>query len=71
MQNGYHVQRSGDVLINYTSGTIIHPNPTIEVGNVKGTVHGSGYSYDTHVPLIWMGKGITYIILQRFMSTTK
>ena len=59
MQNGYHVQRSGDVLINYTSGTIIHPNPTIEVGNVKGTVHGSGYSYDTHVPLIWMGKGIT------------
>ena len=25
---------------------------------VNGTVHGSGYSYDTHVPLIWIGKGI-------------
>jgi len=60
MQNGYHVKRSGDVLISYTSGTIIHPNSNIGVENVKGTVHGSGYSYDTHIPLIWMGKGISY-----------
>lgn len=59
IQNGYHVQRSGDILITYTSGTIIHPNPNIDVVDVKGTVHGSGYSYDTQVPMIWMGKGIT------------
>lgn len=58
IQNGYHVQRSGDILITYTSGTIIHPNPNIDVGDVKGTVHGSGYSYDTQVPMIWIGKGI-------------
>lgn len=58
IQNGYHVKRSGDVIISYSSGTIIHPNPNIDVEMVNGTVHGSGYSYDTHVPLIWMGKGI-------------
>ena len=23
-----------------------------------GTTHGSGYSYDTHVPVIFYGKGI-------------
>ncbi len=58
MQNGYNIQRSGDVLVSYTSGTIIHPNGHIEVAAVKGTVHGSGYTYDTHVPLLWMGAGI-------------
>lgn len=58
IQNGYHVKRSGDVIISYSSGTIIHPNPNIDVEMVNGTVHGSGYSYDTHVPLIWIGKGI-------------
>jgi predicted AlkP superfamily pyrophosphatase or phosphodiesterase len=58
IQNGYYVKRSGDVIISYSSGTIIHPNPNIDVELVNGTVHGSGYSYDTHVPLIWIGKGI-------------
>ncbi len=58
IQNGYHVQRSGDILISYTPGTIIHPNSNIDVADVKGTVHGSGYSYDTQVPMIWIGKGI-------------
>jgi arylsulfatase A-like enzyme len=58
IQNGYYVQRSGDVLVSYTAGTIIHPNGNIEVEAVNGTVHGSGYTYDTHVPLLWMGAGI-------------
>ena len=58
IQNGYHVKRSGDVLVSYTSGTILHPNPNIEVEKVNGTVHGSGYTYDTHVPLLWFGSGI-------------
>jgi predicted AlkP superfamily pyrophosphatase or phosphodiesterase len=59
MQNGYHIKRSGDLLVSYTSGTIIHPNPNIAVEKVNGTVHGSGYSYDTQVPMVWMGKGIS------------
>lgn len=58
IQNGYNVKRSGDVLITFNPGTIIHPDPNINIENVKGTVHGTGYSYDTHIPLIWMGKGI-------------
>ena len=24
-----------------------------------GTTHGTPYNYDTHVPLIWFGKGIS------------
>lgn len=58
IQNGYYAKRSGDILISYTPGTIIHPNPNIAVENVKGTVHGSGYTYDTQVPMLWMGAGI-------------
>ncbi|WP_027076766.1 alkaline phosphatase PafA [Maribacter antarcticus] len=58
IQNGYYAKRSGDVLVTYTSGTIIHPNTTIAVEKVNGTVHGSGYSYDTQVPMVWMGAGI-------------
>ena len=34
----------------------MEPN-TIIYGD-KGTTHGSGYDYDTHVPLIFYGKGI-------------
>ena len=58
MQNGYYPKRSGDILLAYDSGTIINPNSRMPVEKVKGTVHGSGYSYDTHVPLLWMGAGI-------------
>jgi len=58
MQNGYYPKRSGDVLLSYNSGTVINPNSQMAVERVKGTVHGSGYSYDTHVPLLWMGMGI-------------
>ncbi len=58
MQNGYYPKRSGDVLLSYNSGTILNPNSRMAVERVKGTVHGSGYSYDTHVPLLWMGLGI-------------
>jgi len=58
IQNGYYPKRSGDVLLSYNSGTIINPNSQMAVERVKGTVHGSGYSYDTHVPLLWMGLGI-------------
>jgi predicted AlkP superfamily pyrophosphatase or phosphodiesterase len=58
VQNGYYPERSGDVLVTYKPGTVIHPDSGVAVEKVKGTVHGSGYSYDTHVPLVWMGLGI-------------
>lgn len=50
LQNGYNQKYSGDVLLIPNPSTIVYPK--------KGTTHGSGYSYDTHVPIIFYGKGI-------------
>ncbi len=50
MQNGYNANRSGDVLINYQPAWIEFTR--------TGTTHGSPYSYDTHVPLIFYGNEI-------------
>jgi predicted AlkP superfamily pyrophosphatase or phosphodiesterase len=50
LQNGYNQKLSGDVLM--------IPNPATLIRGRKGTSHGSGYSYDTHVPVIFYGKGI-------------
>lgn len=60
IQNGYYPERSGDILVTYKSGVVIQPDSGAAVENVKGAVHGSGYSYDTHVPLVWMGLGIPH-----------
>jgi len=51
LQKGYNQKYSGDVLL------IPHPS-TISSISKKGTTHGSGYSYDTHVPIIFYGNGI-------------
>ncbi len=50
LQNGYHQKRSGDVLMSFNAAVISYSR--------KGTTHGSGYLYDTHVPLLFFGKGI-------------
>jgi predicted AlkP superfamily pyrophosphatase or phosphodiesterase len=50
LNSGYHRKRSGDVLMVYEPGWVAHDK--------KGTTHGSGYNYDTHVPLLWYGWGI-------------
>tara|TARA_A100000164_G_scaffold70204_1_gene58646 strand:- start:1592 stop:3217 length:1626 start_codon:yes stop_codon:yes gene_type:complete len=50
IQNGFHEKRSGDIAL------ILEPNVIFYDG--KGTTHGSGYNYDTHVPLIFFGLGI-------------
>lgn len=50
IQKGFNQKRSGDVIIALEPGWIEWDSPT-------GTTHGSHYSYDTHVPLIfWGGK---------------
>ncbi len=48
--NGYFEGRSGELFVILKPGWI-HDRR-------KGTTHGSGYSYDTHVPLIFMGAGV-------------
>ncbi|NVK53045.1 MAG: alkaline phosphatase family protein [Flavobacteriaceae bacterium] len=51
LQKGYNQKFSGDVLL-------IPLPSTISSYTRKGTTHGSGYSYDTHVPVIFYGNGI-------------
>ena len=50
LQNGYNQKFSGDILM--------IPYPATLIRGRKGTSHGSGYSYDTHVPVIFYGNGI-------------
>lgn len=50
LQNGYNQKRSGDVLM-------VH-KPAVISYSRTGSTHGSGMNYDTHVPLIFYGKGI-------------
>lgn len=50
LQQGYNPKFSGDILM--------IPYPATLNYSRKGTSHGSGYSYDTHVPLIFYGNGI-------------
>lgn len=50
LQNGYNQKFSGDV--------VVMPNPATIIRKHTGTTHGSGYNYDTHVPLLFYGKGI-------------
>jgi len=47
LYRGYHWKRSGDILMVYEPGWIAH--------EPVGTSHGSGYAYDTHVPMLWFG----------------
>ncbi|MEM9390739.1 MAG: alkaline phosphatase family protein, partial [Bacteroidota bacterium] len=48
---GYNQARSGDVLFALQSGWLISDRKT-------GTSHGTGFTYDTHVPMLWYGAGI-------------
>jgi len=50
IQNGFNIQRSGDIIFKFRENVIKYGD--------RGTTHGSGYSYDTHVPLIFFGKNI-------------
>lgn len=52
-QRGYFPQRCGDIYIVPQSGWLEM------FWQTKGTTHGSPYSYDTHVPVIFYGKNIT------------
>lgn len=50
IQNGFNQKRSGDLIIVLEPATISYSK--------TGSTHGSGFSYDTHVPLIFFGNGI-------------
>ncbi|WP_298422198.1 alkaline phosphatase PafA [uncultured Kordia sp.] len=50
IQKGFNQKRSGDVCY------VLEPS-TISYGRT-GSTHGSGFNYDTHVPLVFYGNGI-------------
>ena len=50
IQNGFNQKRSGDVVFEYNPATISYSK--------TGSTHGSGLNYDTHIPLLFFGKGI-------------
>lgn len=50
LQKGFNQKRSGDV--------ILVEDPAFISYGKTGSTHGSGLNYDTHVPLLFFGKGI-------------
>ena len=50
LQNGYNQKRSGDILVVLQPGFVSYSK--------TGSTHGSPQVYDTHVPLLFYGKGI-------------
>ncbi len=50
VQNGYNMNRSGDILMVLKPGSIDYSK--------TGSTHGSPQIYDTHTPLLFYGKGI-------------
>ncbi len=53
VQNGFNQKWSGDVVFVLDPAVISYTTTT-------GSTHGSGFSYDTHSPLIFFGKGIKH-----------
>lgn len=51
MQNGFYIKRSGDIAL------LLDPQWLDDYSHT-GTSHGTTYSYDTHVPLLWYGWNI-------------
>ena len=56
IQNGYDYERSGEIIFTLEPGYLLKSSDKPSAH--KGTSHGSSFSYDTHVPLIWYGKNI-------------
>ncbi|HSP41118.1 MAG TPA: alkaline phosphatase PafA, partial [Gillisia sp.] len=50
IQNGFNQKRSGDVVMVLKPSTIVYSE--------TGSTHGSGFSYDTHAPMLFFGRGI-------------
>jgi predicted AlkP superfamily pyrophosphatase or phosphodiesterase len=51
ISNGFYPSRSGDIFVQLEPYWLFG-------GGTKGTSHGTTFSYDTHVPVIFMGPGI-------------
>ena len=52
LQKGFSQKRSGDIIIVLDPGYVSYSK--------TGSTHGTGFDYDTHVPLLFFGKGISH-----------
>lgn len=59
---GYNAKRSGDIQVVVKSGFFY--------GFATGSTHGTFYTYDSHIPLVWMGSGIAKGKLHREVYMT-
>lgn len=62
LQKGYNQKYSGDVMMIMTPGNTSYSR--------TGSTHGSGYTYDTHVPIMFYGKGVQKGKLARRVEIT-
>jgi hypothetical protein len=60
---GYHTKRSGDIAY------VLEPG-WFEGSRIQGSTHGSPYTYDTHVPILFFGKGVKKGSSVRYHSVT-
>ena len=68
VKRGFHPAECGDVLFILEPGYLPHGKETAT--SERGTSHGSGFSYDSHVPLLWYGNGIPKQEIFRPISIT-
>jgi hypothetical protein len=68
VKKGYHPKESGDVIFILEPGYL--PKYADTESAHKGTSHGSSFNYDTHVPLLWYGKGIQQQDVIRSLNIT-
>ena len=60
---GYHPKRCGDIVV------VLEPGWYPAEG-IQGTTHGSPWTYDTHVPILFFGNGIKRGSSVRYHSIT-
>jgi predicted AlkP superfamily pyrophosphatase or phosphodiesterase len=63
LQNGYNHKLSGNVCFIYNAAWMDFAE--------KGTTHGAGYNYDTHVPVLFYGNGIKKGSSYNYISITQ
>ncbi|MES2800681.1 MAG: alkaline phosphatase PafA [Bacteroidota bacterium] len=68
VKNGYHPKENGDVVFILEPGYL--PKEKDKESAHRGTSHGSAWGYDTHVPLLWYGKGILKQEVMRSIDIT-
>jgi len=62
LQMGYNHKSSGDLLLILEPGWL--------TGGARGTSHGTGFSYDTNVPILFFGWGVKHGSSSRHASIT-